>query len=159
MLHLKQKYTANARQSLSQTPSRASRWRRFSYASRRRCLTAVISNSASRWRRFSRFGVSHGPTKAPLEDNVPPFAMPPLHLALCGACESCALDVGCLRFGKAKLTSGGGEEVERAELDVAPGGGGRRFWPQHVLMNWPLEWKSHFGTLVVPYLACQLSWF
>lgn len=57
---------------------------------------------------------------------MPPFAMPPLHLALCGACESCALDVGCLRFGKAKLTGGGGggEEVERAELDVAPGGEG-----------------------------------
>lgn len=55
---------------------------------------------------------------------MPPFAMSPLHLAFCGACESCALDVGCLRFGKAKLTGGSGEEEDRAKLDVAPGGKG-----------------------------------
>jgi hypothetical protein len=47
--------------------------------------------------------------------------MPPLHLALCGACGSYALSIGCLGFGKAKLAGGGGEEVERVELDAALG--------------------------------------
>jgi hypothetical protein len=51
---------------------------------------------------------------------VPPFEMSPLLLALRGAFRPCASGVGRLGLGKAELTDGGGEEVERAKLDAAP---------------------------------------
>jgi hypothetical protein len=84
------------------------------------CLTTVVSDHTSRRRRFPRFGIFHGPTGALPGGGVPPFEMSPLLLALRGAFRPCASGVGRLGLGKAELTDGGGEEVERAKLDAAP---------------------------------------